>query len=161
LGDVPFAHGDYPGSKKLYEEAVALIKESHEKNMLGLMIRRLGYVALKQLDNMRATEYFKKSLELNHEVGHSVGICASLTAFANLALAQEKVPQAAQLFGAVESYLNNLSSPLFYSDEIEYQLGVLNLRKPPMAAALEKAWAKGAAMSIEQAMEFALNENRV
>ncbi|HEX5943561.1 MAG TPA: tetratricopeptide repeat protein, partial [Anaerolineales bacterium] len=161
LGDVRFEKGDFSSSKSLYEEAVALTKEAHEKNLLGLMIRRLGYVALKQLDNTQATEYFRESLKLNQEVGHPVGICASLTAFANLALAQEKAPQAAQLFGAVESYLNDLSSPLFYSDEIEYQLGVLNLRKPPMEAALEKAWAKGAAMSIEQAMEFALKENRV
>ena len=159
LGDVHFTQGDYLGSKKLYEEAVALTKEAHEKNMLGFMIRRLGYIALRQLDNTRAAEYFKESLKSNQEVGHSVGICASLTAFANLALAQEKVSQAAQLFGAVESYLNDLSSPLFYSDEIEYKLGVLNLRKPPVDAALKKAWAKGAAMSIEQAMVFALKES--
>ena len=161
LGDVHFTQGDYPGSKKLYEEAVALTKEAHEKNMLGLMIRRLGYVALKQLDYTRATEYFRESLKTNQEVGHSMGICASLTAFANLVLAQGKASQAAQLYGAVENYLNNLSSPLFYSDEIEYQHGMLNLRKQLVDAALEKAWAKGVGMTIEQAVEFALKEARV
>ena len=161
LGDVHFTQGDYPGSKQLYEEAVALTKEAHEKNMLGLMIRRLGYIALRQLDNTRAAEYFKESLESNQKVGHSVGICASLTAFANLALAQGKSSRAAQLYGAVERYLSDLSTPLFYSDEVEYQLGVLNLRRQPMDAALEKAWAKGAAMTMEQAMEFALKGARV
>jgi len=160
LGDVHFAQRDYAGSKKLYEEAVALTKESHEKNMLGLMIRRLGYVALKQFDNTRATEYFKESLKLNQEVGHSVGICASLTALANLALAQGKSSSAAQLYGAVEGYLNNLSLQLFYSDKIEYQLGVSNLRKQLMDAKLEKAWTKGAAMTMKQAIEFALKESK-
>jgi len=156
LGDVHFTQGDYSGSKKLYEEAVALTKQAHEKNMLGLMIRRLGYIALRQLDNTRATEYFKESLESNQKVGYSVGICASLTAFANLALAQGKSSRAAQLYGAVESYLNNLSSPLFYSDKIEYELGVSSLRKQLMDTKLQKAWKQGAAMTMKEAMEFAL-----
>jgi tetratricopeptide (TPR) repeat protein len=161
LGDVHFTQGDYTRSKTLYEEAVVLTKEAHEKNMLGLMIRRLGYLALRQLDNTRATEYFKESLESNQEVGHVVGLCASLTAFANLALAQGKPSQAAQLYGAVESYLNHLSSPLFYSDKIEYELGVSNLRNQLRRVALEKAWAKGAAMTMEQAVKFALKGARV
>jgi len=161
LGDVYFSQGDYSRSKTLYEEAVALTKEAHEKNMLGLMIRRLGYIALRQLDNSRASEYFVESLKLNQVIGHSVGLCASLTALANFAMAQGKPSQAAQLYGAVESHLNHLSSPLFYSDKIEYELGVSNLRKQLRGVALEKAWDKGAAMTIEQAMEFALKENRV
>lgn len=158
LGDVHFMQGDYTSSKKLYEEAVALAKEAHEKNMLGLMIRRLGYIALKQLDNMQATQYFKESLKSNQEVGHSVGLCACLSAFANLALAQGKPFHAAQLYGVVESYLNTLSSPLFYSDEIEYKLGVSNLQKQLGEVAYEKAWSKGSEMTMEQAIEFALKE---
>lgn len=123
--------------------------------MLGLMIRRLGYTSLRQSENTLATEHFRESLDLNQEVGHPVGICASLTAFANLALAEGKGSQAAQLFGAVESHLRNLSSPLMYSDKIEYQLGVSNLQQEVKGAVLEKAWTKGAAMTMEQAIEFA------
>jgi predicted ATPase len=156
LGDVYFSQGDYSRSKTLYEEAVALTKEAHEKNMLGLMIRRLGYIALRQLDNRRASEYFVESLKLNQAVGHSVGLCASLTAFANFAMAQGKPSQAAQLYGAVESHLNKVGSPLFYSDKIEYQLGVSNLRNQLRGIALEKAWNKGAQMTMEEAVEFAL-----
>jgi predicted ATPase len=155
LGDVHFTQGDYLGSKKLYEEAVALTKEAHEKNMLGLMIRRLGYIALRQLDQTGATEYFKESLKSNQEVGHAVGICASLTAFANLALAQGKFSQAAQIYGAVESYLDHLSSPLFYSDKIEYQLGVSSLLNQLGSVALEEAWTKGAKMTLDEAIAFA------
>jgi hypothetical protein len=120
------------------------------------MIRRLGYIALRQLDNRRASEYFVESLKLNQAVGHSVGLCASLTAFANFAMAQGKPSQAAQLYGAVESHLNKVGSPLFYSDKIEYQLGVSNLRNQLRGIALEKAWNKGAQMTMEEAVEFAL-----
>jgi predicted ATPase len=158
LGDVHFTQEDYSTSKTLYEEAVTLTKAAYEKNMLGLMIRRLGYIALRQLDYLQAVTYFKVSLESNLVVEHSVGLCASLTAFANVALAQDRPSQAAQLYGAVERYLNDLASPLFYSDKIEYQLGESILREQLSPEALKKAWSKGAQMKMEQAVEFALQQ---
>ena len=161
LGDVYFTQQHYSTSKTLYEEAVALAKAAHEKNMLGLMIRRLGYIALRQLDATQATTYFKESLESNLVVGHSVGLCASLTSFANLALAQGRPSQAAQLYGAVERYLNDLASPLFSSDKIEYQLGQAILQEQLTPQALKKAWSKGAQMTIEQAVDYALKETQV
>jgi hypothetical protein len=101
-----------------------------------------------------------ESLKLNQVVGHSVGLCASLTAFANLALAHGKPAQAARLYGAVESHLNKLGSPLFYSDKIEYQLGVSNLRNQLRGVALETAWSKGAELTIEQAVNYARKETQ-
>jgi predicted ATPase/DNA-binding SARP family transcriptional activator len=160
LGDVHFEQGDYGLAKTLYEEAVALTREAHEKNLLGLMIRRLGYVALRAPDHVGASDYFAESLKLNQEVQHPVGICAALTAYANLALAQGKASAAAQLFGAVENYLNTSSMQLFYSDKIEYQLGVAHLWEQLEDAVLEKAWKKGALIPIEEAIEFALKEAR-
>ncbi|HET9588055.1 MAG TPA: tetratricopeptide repeat protein, partial [Anaerolineales bacterium] len=160
LGDVHFEQRDYRLSESLYEEAVALIREAYEKNLLGLAIRRLGYVALRRLDVELASEYFEESLRLNQEVEHPVGICAALTAFANLAMMQGKFSEAAQLFGAVESHLVSSSMHLFYSDKIEYQLGVSHLRSQFESAMLEKAWKKGAAMPIEQAIQFARKVSR-
>jgi hypothetical protein len=134
---------------------VKLTREAYEKNLLGLMIRRLGYVALRQFDNERASEHFEESLRLNQEVKHPLGICAALTAFANLALAMGKFSAAAQLFGSVESALNSLSMQLFYSDKIEFQRGVSHLREQLEDATFENAWNTGAAMPIEKAIEFA------
>jgi tetratricopeptide (TPR) repeat protein len=160
LGDAYFEQGDYRHAKNLYEEAAVLTREAQEKNLLGLIIRRLGYVALRELDHESASEYFAESLKLNQEVEHPVGICAALTAYANLALARGKVFPAAQLFGAVESYLNKASMQLFYSDKIEYQLGVSRLREQLEEAVFEKAQEKGATMSMEGAIDFALEEAR-
>ena len=63
---------------------------------------------------------------------------------------------AAQLFGAVEVLLGIRSIRMLQIDQMEYDRNVSTLRAQMNSATLEKAWAKGAAMTMEQAVSFAL-----
>jgi hypothetical protein len=61
------------------------------------------------------------------------------------------------LFGAVQTLLSTMNFRLLQIDHIESERNLAALRKQPDQPSLEKAWAKGAAMTKEQAIEFALN----
>ena len=91
---------------------------------------------------------------MNIELAHQLGINACLAAFAALALSQGKEARAAQLCGAVESLLGAMSFQIL--DQFEYGSTVMRLRSHTASKILEKAWAKGKVMTLEQAVAFAL-----
>ena len=140
----------------LYEECISAFKEIQDKNFLAYTVRRLGQVALRQGEFEKAELLCRESLSLNQGVRDERGIVACLSAFAGIATARGQSVFAAHLFGAVESFLSALGLRLLQVDQMEYDRNVSTLRAQLNSASLEKAWAKGAAMTIEQAVTFAL-----
>ena len=101
--------------------------------------------------------FFSESLALNVEVAHQLGKIACLAAFAALALARGIETRAAQLCGAAESLLGATAFQIF--DQVEYDQTVAKLRSHMDSKTFEEAWAKGAAMTLEDAVAFALEES--
>lgn len=156
LGDMHVLKGDFVHAQPYYEEAARSMREAHEINWLGYIVRRLGYLRLQRGSISEVATLFSESLTLNIELTHHEGINACLAAFAAPALAQKKVAHAAQLCGAVESLLEARSLQIL--DQVEYEQTVTKLRSHMDSRTLEKAWAKGAAMTLEKAIALALEE---
>jgi predicted ATPase/DNA-binding SARP family transcriptional activator len=156
LGDMHLLKGEYGRAQPHYEEAARSMREAREINWLGYIVRRLGYVRLHLGSIAEVSVLFSESLALNVEIAHQLGIIACLAAFAALALAQGKETRAAQLCGAAGSLLGATSFQIF--DQVEYDQTVTKLRSHMDSKILEKAWARGAAMTWEDAVAFALEE---
>lgn len=156
LGDMYVLKREYSNAQPHYEEAARLMREVREINWLGYIVRRLGYVKLHLGSRADVSAFFSESLTLNVEVAHQLGTIACLGAFAALALAQGKEMRAAQLCGAAERLLVAASFQRW--DQVEYDQTVMELRSNVDSKTLEKAWAKGAAMTLEDAIAFALEE---
>jgi len=158
LGDAAFHQGDLKEAQALYEECVTALREIRDQNFLAYTIRRLGQVVCRQGEFAKASLMYGESLSLNHGLKDERGVIACLSAFAGIAVVRGKFELAAYLFGAVESFLRALGIRLLQTDEMEYDRNVANLRAQLDEATLEKAWAEGHAMTLEQAVEYALNE---
>jgi predicted ATPase/DNA-binding SARP family transcriptional activator len=156
LGDVALQQGDLEEARSLYEECVSIYKEIRDQNFLAYAVRRLGQVACRQGDFKKAALLCEESLSLNQGLRDERGILACLSAFAGIAIARGKSVFAAHLFGAVESLLSALGIRLLQIDEMEYGRDTASLREKLAPVALEKAWAKGKAMTMDQAVAFAL-----
>jgi tetratricopeptide (TPR) repeat protein len=156
LGDMHLLKGEYDHAQSHYEEAARLLREAREINWLGYAVRRLGYARLHLGSIAEVSVFFSESLALNDEIAHQLGKIMCLAAFAALALAQGKEARAAQLCGAAES-LRGAASFLII-DQVEYDQTVTKLRSHMDSKTLEKAWAKGKAMTLEDAVAFALEE---
>ncbi len=65
--------------------------------------------------------------------------------------------RAARLFGASESILQNLGASLQPADQIEIDRYQDDVRAQLDEKTFEKAWAEGRAMSIEDAVAYALD----
>ena len=158
LGDVAFLHYETEWTRSLYEEAVRILSGPGDINFLAYAIRRLGQLFLREGDYQEAIALCKESLDLNLEVSDPRGTIACLASFAAIAVAHRKLERAAKLMGAIEDQLSVMGIRLIYIDGTEYERSLASLREKLDEKTLAKFWDKGKGISLEDTIEFALEE---
>jgi len=156
LGDLFLYRDDLERAGSLYEESVAITRELKNRNFLAYSARRLGYVALKSEEFDRALELFTESLMLNREIDHRLGIASSLGAFGKVAALEGELIRAAKLLGATDTVINEIATPLYMVDRFEYENAAQIVRSKPEDQAITAAWEEGQGMSLEEALDLAL-----
>jgi non-specific serine/threonine protein kinase len=156
LGDVALVQRDDVQAGKRYEESAECFREIGDSNSLAYPIRRLGGIALDRGDYQQAITLFRESLTRNGKVTNPKGIAACLVAFAALAVKHGQFIRAAKLFGAGEVILGATAGELFTTDQIEFDVNVAALRARLEETSIDAAWAEGRAMTLEQAIDYAL-----
>src|SRR5215217_2169197 len=158
LGDVALNQNESKEARSFFEETVAILREIGEKNFLAYSLRRLGLLAWREKDYQKAIALCKESLSLNRELGDPRGVLASLSAFADIAVVQGKFARGATLMAAVETQLASMGMRLLPVDKLEYERNRDVLRAELEEKILNKFWAKGKTMSLDQVIAFALEE---
>jgi tetratricopeptide (TPR) repeat protein len=158
LGDIPFSNREFAKAQSMYELSVMAFGEVGNLNLKAIPVRRLGYLALYHDDKRKAAEFFKESLLLNHKLRHQLGTIGSIAAFGGLAFAEADYTRSAKLLGAVEANLEAMALSMLPFDRLEYSHSITNLKNQLDEQALTDAWTEGRAMSLEDAVEFALEE---
>ena len=160
LGDIPYAQGNLAEARRLYEEAVLALRELQNPSMLTPSLRRLGYVEVRQGNFSQAVQLFCESLELNRQLSHQHGTVACLAGFAAIHLAKKNFEQAAILYGCVENLLRTSGQPFMFTDTVEYERCITQLKQSINEKTLSEAWSKGGLMTLEQAVDYALKETQ-
>jgi predicted ATPase/DNA-binding SARP family transcriptional activator len=158
LGDVAFTQGEAEWARSLFEESTLILREPGDINFLAYSIRRLGQLAWREGDYERAIQLCKESLNLNQEIDDPRGKIACVAGFAAIAMAQGKFERASRLMAAVESQLTLIGIQLLFVDKMEYERNLALLRTQLDEKILNKFWAKGKAISLQQIIAFALEE---
>ena len=118
----------------------------------------LAYLLLRRGDCARATALTRESLRLNGAIQDWRAMAACLVALASVARTQGQLARAARLCGAAEQILASVRASLLPVDRQEYERTVTNLKRTLYAEEVEAAWAAGRALSLEQAVDFALSD---
>ena len=158
LGDVAFNQGDRPAARFLLQEAASILKQPGDINFRAYSVRRLGHLAWLDGEYEEGRERCTESLRLNLDAGDPRGVIASLAGFAAIATAQSRYERAAVLMAAVESQLAAISVKLLYVDRIEYERNLVILRREMSKKTLDKMWAKGKTLSLDEAIALALDD---
>jgi hypothetical protein len=118
-----------------------------------LSLNNLGLVAHEQGDNAAARALLEESLTIYRELGDRHGIAWSLEGLATAALGAPL--HASRLWGAAERLREEIGAPLPPNEKSRYEQQVAAARA---ALADDAAWAEGRAMTLEQAIELALEQ---
>lgn len=114
-----------------------------------------------------AAAFFEKSLALHREIGDQWGIAGSLTSLAVTALDQGDNERAekflservARLYGAAERHREISHTPLTPAERIDYERTVALARARLGEATFIEALAAGRALTLEQAIAEALQQD--
>ncbi len=157
LGSVACAQGDYGEAAKMYEEELTIGRGMSHKFVIGSALLSLAGVARSRGEYASARAHHAEALAVWQAAGLRFGVPLSLAAFASLATAQEQAERAARLFGAAEALQAVFHFILAPADRADHDRDVATVRAALGEAAFVAAWAEGRAMTMEQAIDEALN----
>jgi tetratricopeptide (TPR) repeat protein len=167
MGHLAYAQGNLRRAHERYQEGLSLFRQLDNTWRIANFLLHLGIVALDEGDDGQAGAYLVESLTLLRNLGdrwlavHALEVCAGVVAArgAGQAGVGGEGRRAARLFGAVEAERETLGAPTLPIYQAHYQRGVAAARALLDGATFAAAWAAGRAMSLEQAIAYALGED--
>jgi tetratricopeptide (TPR) repeat protein len=156
LGDIAYLQGDHERAVALIEESLAHSWEREDKEMIAWALKLLGNLAQRQSDVGRATRLLAESLALFQEWGDLLGVTAYLEGMAEVAARQGQPERTVRLFGAAAVLRDALGIPPYPAEQAEYEQHLSAARTQLGERTFDTAWTEGQAMSVEQAIAYAL-----
>jgi DNA-binding CsgD family transcriptional regulator/tetratricopeptide (TPR) repeat protein len=156
LGEVARYQGDYDQAIVLHERSLAMTRDGGNVPPLGSVLRHLGMDHLRQGDYGRAAEHYKQSLSMCKEVANRWVPLECLNGLGDIACVAQQHERAARLFGAANQLREALGFRPNTSDQEYHDHHTATARARLGEAAFAAAWAGGQAMTLEQAIEYAL-----
>ena len=136
-------------SIRVYQEIGATFNVILEKSNLAHLERKLGNYA-------NALEYYRETIVAFRDIGQTGAVAHQLECFGFIALAQNQNERTLQLFTAADA-LREKSHTSMTPDEQSYYNDQLNVLRHKMdSQGYESIWSKGRAMTMAQAIEYAL-----
>jgi predicted ATPase/DNA-binding SARP family transcriptional activator len=157
MGEVARTQGDYATAAAACAESIAVARELGLKATIeAWSLRSLGYVSCVQGDTHRAAAHFAESLALFRTSKARLGIACCLMGFAVVASADARPERAVRLFGAAAALLDTIKATLAPADRSEYERTVAALRGQLGTQEFAVAWEEGQALTLEQAIAYAI-----
>jgi predicted ATPase/transcriptional regulator with XRE-family HTH domain len=156
LGNMAYLQGDYQRAAAWYEESLALWRELGNRRGSADALDSLAQVALVQGDIGRATALLQESIVLCRDLDYRSGLAWNLQHLGTAAGMFGRAERAAQLWGAAEGLYEAAGKTMRIIDQGIYERTVGTIRLQLGEAAFTAAWAAGHAMSLEQAIVYAV-----
>ncbi len=156
LGGLAWSQGEYAAARSLVLEAMDLAQQTGDKMRVSTFSECLGAWEREMGHYGQACSYYCQSLTLLRQIGNYRLTAHPLLKLAELAAAQGQAVRAVGLLGAIEMLQEGNKVPLRDDIRIDYEEQVSALRMSVGEKIYTAAWAKGKAMTLEQAIEYAL-----
>jgi non-specific serine/threonine protein kinase len=150
-----FGH-DFDRASSLYHSCLERIRPTGDKWLLGIVLNNAAYVRVMQRHCGEARVLAAESLLLNRELSDQRGTAWCFETFAIAAAVQFQPVRAARLWGASEALMESMDSRLSPAQLTDRDPYVMQTRQHLGEAAFQAESAKGRAMSLAQAVQYAL-----
>jgi len=155
LGRLELERGNLDSARPLLEEVLAFARDRGHSLQVAIALANLGQLALEQdrFDDAEVT--VAEALASSIELGYPDGIADALDERAILLIAAERPERAAVLFGATEAARAELGSAITPGDQRFRDRALAQLREQLGETRLSIGLAEGAAMTLDEAIEYA------
>lgn len=157
MGDLARSERQVVQAHSAYEESLSILRELGAASEIPATLHNLAYICLYQGDIERAQALFRESLEAQRAQDDREGVLEGLRGFAALASTTGLAAESARLYAAAVANGRGDSASLWALEKIEYEHYIGLARAKLSDADFEAEQAKGRALSMEQAIAYALN----
>jgi len=159
LANIALQEGNYAEARILCEEALSVIGQL-PYSLKDVPLWLLGVIERIEGNYAQAKIWYTECLRFDREIGSDMQLPECLIGFAGIAVSEERLERAAQLVGRAQAAVNARQTPypleIFDQTELERLTAVLHEELGNKD--FETYIVQGSAMTIDQAMTFALEE---
>lgn len=161
LGALAHDQQDLAAARSLYEESLQLRRELGDRSGTATSLINLGLSAKDQQEFDAAQSFLRESIVLLQAIGDKRLIAYALEASAGASAATkrpEEIGRAARLWGAAQTLRAALAAPMPPNEQMTHERDVVQARAALGQQAFTDAWLEGGALTLEQAVEYALSD---
>jgi predicted ATPase/class 3 adenylate cyclase len=156
LGSLALAGGDPASARAYREESVAIFREVGDRFGRGMVLIGLGQLMRADGDLARAATLYREALDDLSQLGDRWLVARALAGLAGLACLAGSHADAARLLGAVDALREATATSEIPTIRPDLDRDLADVRAALGEQAFAEAWAEGHAMTLEQAVEYAL-----
>jgi hypothetical protein len=157
---VALGMGDRERARRLAERSLSLGREIGAREAVSVALPTLAAIARANGDHERARQLFGEGLLFSAEVGDGTNVAFYLEGLATLAASEGRPERAARLWGAAEAILEPIEVIAYphATDRSFNDRQLAAAREYLDERAWEEAWTEGRAMTTEEAVAYALED---
>jgi predicted ATPase/DNA-binding CsgD family transcriptional regulator len=153
LGDLARRRGDHADARNRYTEALGYLREIGARPEIARCLSGLARVAMNLGETELARDHLTESLRLSRMIGTRIGVARGLESFAALAVRQGQPERAVLLAAAATALREAAGLPQLAGARAERYLAPARRLGDHVVARL---WARGRALSADEAVDLAL-----
>jgi predicted ATPase/DNA-binding winged helix-turn-helix (wHTH) protein len=144
-------------ARELYEQSLAQARELGAPWEIGIILKEIGRAECDEGHHDLARKHFTEGITILHGVGNLPGVIDSLEGLASVAAATGAPRRAARLWSATDALRQEIGNVRTDNESIAYERQLKAVRAILTAEAFNEAWNEGRAMSLDDAVRYALD----
>jgi predicted ATPase len=170
-GLIAIGEGNFREAHTCLDESLAIQREWGEKFTRALFLSVMGLIASKQGERMVARRYYEESLELSQKMRNRLYVAQGLTGLGGLWVqaglnggqhdasnSSDYLGRVARLSGAITDLLTSCGAVMLRPFTTLYEQNLVVARANLALASFEAAFAEGQAMTLDEAVAYALSQ---
>jgi predicted ATPase/DNA-binding CsgD family transcriptional regulator len=150
------ARGDNVGAAAMLEEALDITRTTGNRLSLGVVLESLARVRLRSGEFDAARPLYREAISTSMELGNQLNIAVCLEGFALLALKDGDAPRSVTLVAAAHGFRTRLENEATPDWKDEVTNGLETARAKLSSQEADAAWQQGAAMNLQEAVDYAI-----
>lgn len=162
LGFIAGQQGDFATARARLEETLALRRIFADKWNMAETLNLLGEVMQRQGELEQASKLYCECLVLDHEVGDKARMALVLHHLGVIAHEQQQPERAVHLFAVSAALRDTASGDTFFTftEASAYAQAIATVRAKLNEVLFVTGWREGQAMTLDEAISYALTEHR-
>lgn len=151
---------DFAAARQRLELCLHVFEEMGDPHRVNMIHSELAHLDRYEGHYDRALSQYRRTFPVWQALGHRAAVAHQLECIAFVAAKQSQPERAARLLGAAEALREAINIDMTPDERREYEGEVSGLRQAMSQADLKSSWSEGRLMSMQDAVEYALKEER-